>query len=182
MRIDGPAGQPLTEENKGTAPAGPSVHVHLRPRQWESLEDLRKEWNEWTVEQDVGGFVRVARHSARLLIYTNQRPQTNLVLLAVRVAVGAGRRTVLHRLLCWSCGWVVLAMDITAEMPLQIDNLKSARSDESIVALGIEGSANKVKMTKTYKHYVRKCKECLDIYIHTKMVLYFRTLWYATYD
>lgn len=35
-------------------------------------------------------------------------------------------------------------MDVTAEMPLQIGNLKSARSDESIVALGIEGSANKI--------------------------------------
>lgn len=35
-------------------------------------------------------------------------------------------------------------MDAAAEAPLSISNLKSARSDEPIVALGIEGSANKV--------------------------------------
>lgn len=65
-------------------------------------------------------------------------------------------------------------MDVTAEMPLQIGNLKSARSDESIVALGIEGSANKVKNDENL-YYVRKCKDCFDIHINTKTVLYFRT-------
>eukprot|EP00904_Undaria_pinnatifida_P006770 jgi/Undpi1/3222/HiC_scaffold_15.g06596.m1 len=35
-------------------------------------------------------------------------------------------------------------MDVAAEMPLRIGNLKSSRSDKSIVALGIEGSANKI--------------------------------------
>ena len=39
-------------------------------------------------------------------------------------------------------------MDVAAEMPLQIGNLKSAKSDKFLMALGIEGSANKVKMKK----------------------------------
>lgn len=33
---------------------------------------------------------------------------------------------------------------VVAEAPLRIGNLKSSRSNEPIVALGIEGSANKV--------------------------------------
>lgn len=35
-------------------------------------------------------------------------------------------------------------MEVAEEAPLNINNLKSARSNEPIVALGIEGSANKV--------------------------------------
>ena len=35
-------------------------------------------------------------------------------------------------------------MEVGEDVPLNISNLKSARSDEPIVALGIEGSANKV--------------------------------------
>lgn len=38
----------------------------------------------------------------------------------------------------------VLTMDATADAPLRIGNLRSAKSDKPIVAIGIEGSANKV--------------------------------------
>lgn len=37
-----------------------------------------------------------------------------------------------------------MAMDATADAPLRIGNLRSAKSDKPIVAIGIEGSANKV--------------------------------------
>eukprot|EP00752_Nemacystus_decipiens_P008694 g7759.t1 len=38
----------------------------------------------------------------------------------------------------------VLTMDATADAPLRIGNLRSAKSDKPIVAIGIEGSANKI--------------------------------------
>ena len=63
-------------------------------------------------------------------------------------------------------------MDVVMEMPLQIGNLKSPRSDESIVALGIEGSANKVKNEENI-HYVRKCKDRLDTHIILETFLNF---------
>ena len=59
-------------------------------------------------------------------------------------------------------------MDVAAEMPLQIGNLKSAKSDKFLMALGIEGSANKVKMKKagtwystngTWYQYIRSAQQ-----------------------
>lgn len=38
-----------------------------------------------------------------------------------------------------------LTMDTTADAPLRIGNLRSAKWDKPIVAIGIEGSANKVQ-------------------------------------
>lgn len=44
-----------------------------------------------------------------------------------------------------------LLMDAAADAPLRIGNLRSAKSDKPIVAIGIEGSANKVRDVFNYR-------------------------------
>lgn len=41
-------------------------------------------------------------------------------------------------------------MDTAADVPLRIGNLRSSKSDKPIVAIGIEGSANKVHQYELY--------------------------------
>ena len=45
---------------------------------------------------------------------------------------------------CKTADTGVLTMDATVDATLRIGNLRSAKSDKPIVAIGIEGSANKV--------------------------------------
>lgn len=56
----------------------------------------------------------------------------------------------------WPC--VSRTMDVSAEAPLGIGNLRSPKSDKPLVAIGIEGSANKVR--SPFKLFLRPRPQC----------------------
>lgn len=60
----------------------------------------------------------------------------------------AGRAALYHAMVAQTRDTSASAMDASADAPLRIGNLRSAKSDKPIVAIGIEGSANKVRETK----------------------------------